>query len=428
MRRLFGGRKEREMARKMRLAAVTLGLLVVFLPLLAAVLEGTAQATVAAGSWSLTGSLHFARSGHTATQLSSGKVLVAGGGPASAELYNPSTGKWSLTGNLNVVRSGHTATPLPNGKVLVAGGSNNTSNALASAELYDPSTGKWSFTGSLHVARENHTATLLSNGKVLVAGGDDNNQPFLKAIAPAELYDPATGTWSLTGSLQVARFDHTATLLPNGKVLVAGGDDGAGDCCQASSTGALAHKTSLESTAKTGQAASINGRQGPDSPCFCPHSVGSAELYSPTTGTWSTTGKMNKPRDFHTATSLPNNKVLVAAGIKCTNIFVSDCVLLASAEVYNVATGTWSLTGNLHVARDEHTGTRLASTVLVAGGNFSTSAEVYDATTGKWTLTGSMHVARSNHTATRLASGQVLIAGGEVSPSKATATAELYTP
>lgn len=395
------------MARVMRLAAVTLGLLVVLLPLLAAVPSSTAQATAAAGSWSLTGSLHFARSGHTATQLSIGKVLVAGGGPASAELYNPSTGKWSLTGNLNVVRSGHTATPLPNGKVLVAGGSNNTSNALASAELYDPSTGKWSFTGSLHIARENHTATLLSNGKVLVAGGDDNNQPFLKAIAPAELYDPATGSWSLTGSLHVARFDHTATLLTNGKVLVAGGDDGAGDCC-------------LDTT--------INGRQGPDSPCFCPHSVASAELYNPTTGTWSTTGKMNKPRDFHTATSLPNNKVLVAAGIKCTNIFVSNCVLLASAEVYNVVTGTWSLTGSLHVARDQHTGTRLASTVLVAGGNFSTSAEVYDATTGTWSLTGSMHVARSNHTATRLASGQVLIAGGEVSRSKATATAELYTP
>ena len=106
---------------------------------------------------------------------------------------------------------------------------------------------------------------------------------------------------------------------------------------------------------------------------------------------------MNKPCDFHTATSLPNNKVLVAARIKCTNIFVSNCVLLASAEVYNVATGTWSLTGNLHVARDQHTGTRSASTVLVTGGNFSTSAEVYDATTGKWTLTGSMHVARSTH-------------------------------
>src|SRR5947199_9776008 len=131
------------MARMMRLAAVALGLLVVLLPLMAAMPSSTVQATATAGSWSLTGSLHFARLGHTATLISTGKVLVAGGGPASAELYDPSTGKWSLTGSLNVVRSGHTATPLPDGKVLVAGGSNNTSNALASAELYDPSTGKW---------------------------------------------------------------------------------------------------------------------------------------------------------------------------------------------------------------------------------------------------------------------------------------------
>ena len=119
--------------------------------------------------------------------------------------------------------SEHTATLLPNGKVLVAGGYN--SGYLTSAELYDPASGSWSATGSLNTARQAHTATLLPNGKVLVAGGD-NGSGYLTS---AELYDPASGSWSATGSLNTARYFHTATLLPNGKVLVAGGLNGSGN-------------------------------------------------------------------------------------------------------------------------------------------------------------------------------------------------------
>ena len=111
----------------------------------------------------------------------------------------------------------HTATLLPNGKVLVAGGYNG--GALTSAELYDPASGTWTATGSLNTARYDHTATLLPNGKVLVAGGISNGSD----LTSAELYDPASGTWTATGSLNTARYEHTATLLPNGKVLVAGG-------------------------------------------------------------------------------------------------------------------------------------------------------------------------------------------------------------
>ena len=112
---------------------------------------------------------------------------------------------------------------LPNGKVLVAGGYNG-SGYLTSAELYDPASGSWTATGSLNTARGNHTATLLPNGKVLVAGGY-NGGGYLTS---AELYDPASGSWTATGSLNTARYDHTATLLPNGKVLVAGGYNGSG--------------------------------------------------------------------------------------------------------------------------------------------------------------------------------------------------------
>ena len=131
-----------------------------------------------------------------------------------------SSGAWSLTGSMNTTREFHTATLLTNGKVLIAGGFGNN-GFLASAELYDPRTGIWSLTGSMNTAREFHAATLLTNGKVLVAGGSPNGYDFL---ASAELYDPRTGTWSPTGFMHKARFVHTATLLTNGKVLVAGGD------------------------------------------------------------------------------------------------------------------------------------------------------------------------------------------------------------
>ena len=142
----------------------------------------------------------------------------------SAELYDPASGSWTATGSLNTARRYHTATLLPNGKVLVAAGVTDLigSSFLTSAELYDPASGSWTVTGSLNIARATYTATLLPNGKVLVAGGVS----FSTLTSSAELYDPASGSWTATGSLSTARYVHTATLLPNGKVLVAAGYNG----------------------------------------------------------------------------------------------------------------------------------------------------------------------------------------------------------
>src|SRR6267154_507048 len=179
--------------------------------------------------WEFTGNLNVARDYHTATLLSDGRVLAASGstnGPqdlccpeiTSAELYDQTTGTWALTGSLTDARVLHTAALLLNGQVLVAGGwpnHNHTGGALATAELYDPATGTWSLTGSTTTPHFGfHTATLLPNGMVLVAGGYDGN---LHISANAELYDPATGTWTATGSVATARQEHTATLLANGK-------------------------------------------------------------------------------------------------------------------------------------------------------------------------------------------------------------------
>jgi hypothetical protein len=228
----------------------------------------------------------------------------------------------------------------------------------------------WSQTGNLNLGRFGHTATLLPNGKVLVAGGDGTGNS-------AELYDPFTGIWIQTGNLNMGRDSHTATLLPNGKVLIAGGYN------------------------------------------YFDNSVpNTAELYDPFTGTWSTTGHLNTGRNSHTATLLPDGKVLISGGFNY-NDFAN---VTNTSELYDPATGMWSYTGNLLTRRESHTATLLATgKVLVAGGfdHFppfgswgNNAAELYDPTTGIWSNTGFLNTPRGFHTATLLQDGNVLVVGG----------------
>jgi chitodextrinase len=237
--------------------------------------------------------------------------------------------------------------------------------------------GAFSAAGSLATQREGHTATLLPNGKVLVAGGT-------LLGASAELYDPATNTWSAAGSPATVRYYHTATLLLNGKVLIAGG--------------------------------SLGGT--PD--------LASAELYDPTSNTWSAAGSLASGRYYHTATLLPNGKVLVAGGRDSnTN--------LASVESYDPVSNTWSAAGNLSLARSEHTATLLPNgKVLVAAGAYAAlnyvSAELYDPATNIWSAAGSLVTGRYAHAAILLPSGKVLVAGGWDANSLLLASAELYDP
>ena len=289
----------------------------------------------ATGTWTETGSLNTGRYWHSATLLDDGRVLLAGGDSAvlypqvTAELYDPSTGAWTATGSLKQARRSHTATLLPNGEVLVVAGYVDVLGypgyPIDSAELYDPATGSWSLAGNLPIPRESHTATLLANGKVLVAGGINRTQFDTEVLADAELYDPASGTWTATGSLAEPRTGHTATLLPNGKVLVAGG----------------------------------YGESG---------LLASAELYDPESETWTQTGSLATARDNHTATLLgdTDGKVLVAGG------YGQETGFLASAELYDPTTERWSTTASLAVGRVNHTATlMLGGDVLIAGGRGS---------------------------------------------------------
>src|SRR5215213_6668899 len=274
---------------------------------------------------------------------------------------------------MNVERAAHSATLLPDGSVLIAGGfrEEGTSEiAISSAEIFDPETNMFTPTSAMNAPRNGHTATLLPNGQVLIAGGWDQNG----RTSTAELYDPQTGTFKATGSMMAPRQGLTATLLKNGQVLIAGGDS--------------AHNTPQLT----------------------------AELYDPATKTFAPTRDLNNGRFGHTATLLPNGKVLMVGGTS------GNDNILASAEIYDSETGQFTPTKDANVVRYKHTAVLMRDgNVLILGGadrrDWSgkyNSAEIYDFKVGTFTKISNMNQERFKlaEAAVLLADGNVLIGGG----------------
>ncbi len=287
--------------------------------------------------------------------------------------------------------------------------------------IYTPST------GGLNNAREAHTATLLNNGEVLVAGGTD----IADYLSSAELYNPNTGTWISTGSMHVPRAWATATLLPNGQVLVTGGVNASGGLSSAEvydpNSGTWTMTTSMH-VARLWHTATLlpNGQvlvAGGNNDLG--NISRTAELYDPNSGSWSLTSNMQSAHEVHTATLLNNGQVLIAGGDYGGGY--------APCELYDPNSGNWSLTGSLITRREDHTATLLNNgQVLVAGGGNASgelkSAELYDPNSGQWSSTGPMQVVREMHTATLLNNGEVLVAGGVDEYNESYASAELYDP
>ena len=345
------------------------------------VVASTATPAVASGTFQKTGSMNVARMDHTATLLSNGEVLVAGGviSGASAELYNPATGTWSFTGSMTTARFLHQAVLLQNGEVLVAGGGSGI--LLASAELYNPSTGVWTATGSMNTARSNFSLTLLTNGQVLAVQGTS-----------AELYNPATGTWTVTGSPTSPVAGPNAALLLDGQVLA------------------------IERTNST-----------------------LSQLYDPSSGTWSATGNTDVfvPNPF--VFRLPSGDVFV------TGSYGSGAASYANVALYDPSTGLFTIESGPCNCRGYSGALLQTGMVLVAGGFITVqarpynktetinSAELWDPSTQAWTSTGNLNTSRGLESITVLANGQALVTGGQTIDKQTghpvvLATAELYKP
>lgn len=342
------------------------------------------------GQFFAVGNMNCPRYSAKAVSLPAGKAFVTtdgGSGVAydTVELFDSSTGQFTLGPKLPDHRQGYSETALSDGTVLIAGGmvfggcidssvcggacSEPPSPTLSGdAELFDPSSGNFTKTGALNIARSQHLAALLSDGRVLVVGGVVASGGYTTA---AEIYDPSAGTFAETADLPDPVLWEHAVTLNNGKVLLVGGRDSAGA------------------------------------------SISHAELFDPKAGTFSATGNPVTPREATTAILLANGQVLLAGGASCSNS--SSCDSLASAELYDPNSGSFSATGNLTMNRRGAQANLLGNgKVLVSGGttcsggaNCPTSTDpaecdLYDPATGEFSSAGSMSTGREGHGAATL--------------------------
>jgi N-acetylneuraminic acid mutarotase len=366
-----------------------------------------AAAAATDGSFAATDALHDGgRQRHEALRLPDGRVLVIGGSgangasttndKATVEAYEPTTETWSALPSMAQRRVWCRVRRLPDGRVLAIGGGDYQS-VWSSTEVWDPANpGAWTAGPSMNVARHDPVAVTLADGRILVAGGwPSTDASSSSPHTSAEVFDPATGVWSMAGSMVFRRSSPASVLLADGRVLVTGGHDGAS-----------------------------NGYQG----------TTQCQLYDPATGTWAAAASMGTAREAHRAVRLHDGRVLVVGGgANASGAYVQ------STEIYDPAADAWTSTGSVLAGGSEPTLTLLADgSVLAAGGIVgngaiwqpSTGAALFQPATSTWTALGTSLVhGRWSHTATLLADGRVLLAGGwTAATSGPTDHCELFAP
>ena len=356
----------------------------------AAVEEQTAPVPV--GKFVSTGEMADKRTDHTALRLPDGRILAVGGrgfgksnwGPlrhSSAEIYDPADGSWTETGSMAKERQAHTADLLDDGRVFVTGGQDSF-DFHKKTEIWDPANDIWTAGPKMATKRWFHPSTRLQDGRVMVVGGNDD---IFALVGSAEIFDPAANEFIPAGDLAQSRAEHTATLLNDGRVLVTGG--GKGGLGQDETTYDSAEiwdpdtnewtSAGVMSTGRAQHTATLLG----DGRVLLAGSRGkieTTEIYDPATGEWSTAGSMTEWRALHSAQVLADGRVLVAGGI-------GD---LDSTDVFDPATVVWSAAIPMTISRYEHTATAMGDgRVLFVGGNtlgrdgagtLTNSAEIYE--------------------------------------------------
>jgi Galactose oxidase, central domain len=357
------------------------------------------SALVVMAGFTKVGDMAQGRNGATATLLADGRVLIVGGRQdagylSTAEIFDPQTASFRATGSLPGPLGGHTAALLRSGRVLIVGGFDGV-HYQSKAFLYDPASGSFAATGSLHTARDSHCAVLLTDGRVLIAGGEGGDRSSAATLSSAETYDPATGVFSLVGSLPGTSPGVVATLLGDGRVLV------------------------------------VNRGLAGASP-----GPASAFLFDPKTGQFRSTGSMLAGW-ADSAVTLRDGRVLVTGETR--NLPVGTLpVTSPSAEIYDPATGQFSMTGQPTFMGEIPTLLKDGRVLLLGGGagwgdGHGDMAEFFDAALGKFTAVGTGFAANRPSVA-ELLDGRVLIAGGDGpsrggdTPGPVLASAELFQP
>ena len=345
--------------------------------------SSTPGVTLRPAQWVSAGTMNMGRSATHALLLTTGDVLVVGedaacegegtyGGSKSvfAEIYHSATGTWTTTGSLNLPRAYFAAEPLANGRALVAGGVNGDGVSYSSTKIYDETAGTFTQPSLMNIARTGPAYALLKDGRVLVAGGSFYSGTADRILlSTAEVFDPTTAKWSMTGAMHQARDESQAVTLTDGRVLAVGRDSS---------------------------------------------NVATAELWDPATGKWSNAGSLATDRFAYSLVALPDGSALVAGGEGR-----AGGAILTSAERFNPAALTWSSAGNMQTAAAGRMAVVLANgKVLFAGGwasvrSYLTASEVYDPATGSWTPTLPLPHVRADGQTVLLADGSVLIAGGD---------------
>lgn len=347
------------------------------------------------GQFEPTSNMHTARGFHRAITIYDNSVMVTGGTDSAAawdptrgssrqstglavstvELYRDDTRSWFSLMPMSDARIAHGLARLPSGHLLAMGGDGGNGISLRSVERYDIARGVWTTVESLATPRFSHGTVVLDDGRVLVCGGNNLQPTGGQILDSVEIYEERLAGWQTVAPMQRPRMNHTATLLPSGKVLVIGGYSG-------------------------------NGGEPVEM---------SAELYDPARDVWSDAARLSIPRMQHTAVQLVDGTVLVAGG--SSEPFMPG---LATSQVYDPTEDAWRPTVDLGTGRKGHSATLLPNGHVLVAGTSSLSdpvsartAELYDPLHAQWTPAPDMYEGRFEHSATLMDNGRVLIAGGQ---------------